>query len=98
MNLKGDHAVVRFRSEGGLDIELNQRAKYHEDIFKADLEAFMIIENHLSLVEAIRQILKNYEAKINFQALGNAGTCASYSENSNFANWQVSATAPIFGL
>ena len=90
VNLKGgDHAVVRFRSEGGLDIELNQRAKYHEDIFKADLEAFMIIENHLSLVEgnSVKFYYKNYEAKINFiKPWEIPGTCASYSENSNFAN------------
>ncbi len=90
VNLKGgDHAVVRFRSEVGLDIELNQRAKYDEDIFKADLEAFMIIENHLSLVEgnSVKFHYKNYEAKINFiKPWEIPGTYASYSENSNFAN------------
>ena len=90
VNLKGgDHAVVRFRSEVGLDIELNQRAKYDEDIFKADLEAFMIIENHLSLVEgnSVKFHYKNYEAKINFiKPCEIPGTYASYSENSNFAN------------
>ncbi len=90
VNLKGgDHAVVRFRSEVGLDIELNQRAKYDEDIFKADLEAFMIIENHLSLVDgnSVKFHYKNYEAKINFiKPWEIPGTYASYSENSNFAN------------
>ena len=89
VNLKGgDHAVVRFRSEVGLDIVLNQRAKYDEDIFKADLEAFLIIENHLSLVEgnSVKFYYKNYEAIINFiKPWEIPGTYASYSETSNFA-------------
>jgi len=90
VNMKGgDHAVVRFSAETGMDIELNQRQKYDEDIFKADLEAFMIIENHLSLVEgnSVKFYYKNYEAKINFiKPWEIPGTYASYSENSNFAN------------
>jgi len=90
VNLKGsDHAVVRFSSEIGLNIELNQRAKYDEDIFKADLEAFIIIENHLSLVEgnSVKFYYKNYEAKISFiKPLEIPGTYASFSESSYFAN------------
>ena len=90
MNLKGgDHAVVRFRSEVGLDIELNQRVKYNEDLFKADLEAFMIIENYLSLVEgnSVKFYYKNYEARINFiKSFKIPGNYAGYSEKTNFAN------------
>ena len=90
VNLKGgDHAVVRFSPETGMDIELNQREKYDEDRFKVDLEAFMIIENHLSLVEgnSVKFYYKNYEAVINFiKPWEIPGTYASYSENSNFAN------------
>ena len=60
----------------------------------------MIIENHLSLVEgnSVKFYYKNYEAKINFiKPWEIPGTCASYSESSNFANLaSSSATAPIF--
>ena len=90
VNLKGgDHAVVRFSSEMGMDIELNQHEKYDKDRFKVDIEAFMIIENHLSLVEgnSVKFYNKNFEAVINFiKPWEIPETYASYSENSNFAN------------